>query len=311
MDLCVMIEGQEGVTWPQWQAIAGACEEHGIPALFRSDHYLPLGGDVERGVLDAWGTVCALAGTTSRLRLGTLVSPATLRHPSVLAKLAVTADHVSGGRVELGVGAGWHEQEHAAYGFPFGSTRERMSVFAEQLEIIRGLWGDAVLRFEGRHYRVGPVDARPKPVQEPALPLIVGGSAGPRSAALAARFADEYNTVFATPDEARERRAAVAKAWRDAGRDEESLRFSVMTGCVIGRDRSDVEERSRAVGARQGAPAFEPPPSWITGTPDEASEQLRALAGAGVDRVMLQLLLHEDLEQIEIIGRELAGAVTS
>ena len=308
MELCVMIEGQEDVTWPQWQAIAASCEEHGVPALFRSDHYLPLGGHTEREVLDAWGTVCALAATTTRLRLGTLVSPATFRHPSVLAKLAVTADHVSAGRVELGLGAGWHEQEHAAYGFGFGPVRERMSVFAEQLEIIRGLWGPDAFRFEGRHYRVGPVDARPKPVQQPALPLIVGGAAGPRSAALAARFADEYNTAFATAGEARERRAAVAAAWREAGRDEGSLRFSVMTGCVIGRERSDVEERTRAIGARRDDEAFEPPASWIAGTLDEASEQLRALASSGVDRVMLQLLLHEDVEQIELIGRDLAGA---
>ena len=135
-----MIEGQEGVTWPQWQAIAVACEEHGVSSLFRSDHYLPLDGFEERPVLDAWGTVCALAATTSTLQLGTLVSPATFRHPANLAKLAVTADHISGGRVSLGLGAGWHEREHEAFGFPFGATRERMDVFAEQLEIVRGLW---------------------------------------------------------------------------------------------------------------------------------------------------------------------------
>src|SRR5512132_2411077 len=211
MELCVMIEGQEGVTWPQWQAIATACEEHGVGSLFRSDHYLPLDGHEERPVLDAWGTLCALAATTTTLRLGTLVSPATFRHPANLAKLAVTADQVSGGRVSLGLGAGWHAREHEAFGFPFGSTRERMDVFAEQLEIVRGLWSSGEpLRFEGAHYRVGPVDPQPKP-QVPWL--IVGGSAGPRSAALAARFADEYNTVFATPDECRRRRAAVEQAW--------------------------------------------------------------------------------------------------
>src|SRR3712207_9406287 len=145
-----MIEGQEGVTWEDWQAIARACEEHGVPALFRSDHYLPLDGFHERPVLDAWGTLCALAATTSTLRLGTLVSPATFRHPAVAAKLALTADHVSGGRVALGLGAGWHPREHEAYGFPFPATGERMGVFAEQLEIVRGLWGDGQFHFEGR-----------------------------------------------------------------------------------------------------------------------------------------------------------------
>src|SRR3954464_12127813 len=133
MELCLMIEGQEGVKWPEWVALARACEEHGVPALFRSDHYLGLGGQQsEHGALDAWTTLAALAAVTTTLRLGTLVSPVTFRHPSALAKAVVTADHVSGGRVELGLGAGWHEREHAAYGFPFGDLRTRMGVLEEQ-----------------------------------------------------------------------------------------------------------------------------------------------------------------------------------
>src|SRR3954464_6491662 len=139
MDLCVMIEGQEGVTWPQWLAIADACERHGIPTLFRSDHYLPHGG-LEREVHDAWATVCALAAATERVRLGTLVSPATFRHPSLLAKMAVTADHISGGRIDVGIGAGWNQAEHDAFGFAFGTWSSRMAIYAEQLEIVHGLW---------------------------------------------------------------------------------------------------------------------------------------------------------------------------
>lgn len=302
-----MIEGQEGVTWEQWRAIAAACEEHGIPTLFRSDHYLPLGGHHERGVLDAWATVTALAAVTTTLRLGTLVSPATFRHPSVLAKTAVTADHVSGGRVELGLGAGWHLGEHEAYGFPFAEVRERFDVFAEQLEIVRGLCSDdGPFSFEGRHYRLAGVDARPKPVQRPHLPLIVGGTAKPRSAALAARFADEYNTVFATPEQCRERRAAVARAWEEAGRDPATLRFSVMTGLVVGRDGEQLRRRRERLAAEHGQ---EPAEGWVVGTVDTAVERLRALRDAGVDRVMLQLLLHDELDQIAVIGRELAPAV--
>ena len=269
-----MIEGQEGVSWPQWQAIAAACEEHGVPALFRSDHYLPLQGG-EKEVLDAWATVCGLAATTSTLRLGTLVSPATFRHPAVLAKMAITADHISGGRIELGLGAGWHAGEHEAFGFAFPPTGDRMAELASQLETVRA------------HFTQAPFE--PKPVQRP-LPIIVGGQAKPKSAALAARFADEYNTIFAGPEECRARRSVVERAWRDAGRDPGTLRFSLMTGCVIGPERLE----------RLGLEAV--PPGWVGGTPDELRTQLGELAGAGVDRVMLQLLLHDDLEQIAVIG---------
>jgi alkanesulfonate monooxygenase SsuD/methylene tetrahydromethanopterin reductase-like flavin-dependent oxidoreductase (luciferase family) len=315
MDLCVMIEGQEGVTWEQWRALAAGCEQHGIPALFRSDHYLPLMGQLDRGVLDAWATICALGATTSTLRLGTLVSPATFRHPSLLAKLAATADQISGGRVELGIGAGWSEVEHRAYGFPFADTATRMAVFAEQIEIVRGLHGDATFAFAGDHYRLDGVDARPNPVQRP-MPVIVGGGAGRRSAAIAARHADEYNTPFATADEARSRRAVVADAWREAGRDDAALRFSVMTGCLVGRDEEELLARAgrlaerNATGRSAAAELDAVPESWIAGTPPRAVERLRALADAGVDRVMLQLLLHDEVDQLELIGRGLAPAVS-
>ena len=291
-----MIEGQEGVTWPEWQAIAAACEEHGVGSLFRSDHYLPLEGRHERPVLDAWGTVCALAATTTTLRLGTLVSPATFRHPAILAKLAVTADHVSGGRIDVGLGAGWHAGEHDCYGIPFGSTRERMDEFARQLQTVRNIWG-----------RETPF-ANPKPVQD-RMPLIVGGAGKPRSVALAARFADEYNTPFATPDDVRERRAAVEAAWSEGGRDPATVRFSVMTGAVLGRTPDEVEVRKRSIGERIDVADFEPHPAWVSGTVDEAAAQLRELADAGCDRVMLQLLLHDDLDQVALIGGDLAAAV--
>src|ERR1700759_2402241 len=176
VDLCLMIEGQEGVEWEQWVALAGACEEHGIPALFRSDHYMNLDGQhPERGSLDAWGTLCALAAVTKTLRLGTLVSPATFRPPSNLAKIVATADQVSGGRVELGLGAGWHEREHRAYGFPFPDTRTRVDVLEEQLQIVLGTWTQAPFSFSGSHYPLEGLDAQPKPVQSPRPPLIMGG----------------------------------------------------------------------------------------------------------------------------------------
>ena len=157
MELCLMIEGQEGVSWKQWMALAETCERSGISTLFRSDHYLNLDGrHPERGSLDAWGTICGLAARTETLRLGTMVSPASFRHPSVLAKLVTTADHISEGRVDLGLGAGWHEHEHAAYGFPFHPTRERIDVLEEQLQIVLGTWTQPPFAFRGEHYRSTP-----------------------------------------------------------------------------------------------------------------------------------------------------------
>ncbi len=316
MRVCLMVEGQESVSWDEWVALARACESHGLDGLFRSDHYLSVVGAFERGSLDAWTTLAGLAAVTSTLRLGTLVSPATFRHPSVLAKSVVTVDHISRGRVELGIGAGWHEPEHTRLGFPFPPTRERIDVLAEQLEVIRRSWEDEPFSFEGEHFRLVEADPRPKPVQRPHPPLIVGGSAGPRSVALAARWADEYNTTNATVDDCRARRARVAEACEREGR--EPLPFSLMTGVLIGADRDDLHERARRLAALRGeqlpggdAAAYVRalPDSWIAGTVEEAVEQLGALHDAGVERVMLQHLLHDDLDLIALLGEQVAPAV--
>jgi F420-dependent oxidoreductase-like protein len=310
MQLCLMIEGQEGVSWPQWVALAQACEQHHIPALFRSDHYANLDGQhPDRGALDAWATLNALAAITSTLRLGTMVSPATFRHPSELAKVVVTADHVSGGRVELGLGAGWHEREHEAYGFPFPPTRERMDVLEEQLQVVLGAWTEAPFSFAGGHYTLRDLDAQPRPVQQPHPPLIMGGAAGRRSLALAARCADEYNTPFPTLADVRSRREALLRACEQAGRD--PLPFSIMTGVVVGADEAELGERAARLTERTGLPnvTSEPPTGWIVGTADGAAEQLAALRDAGVSRVLCQHLLHDDLDAVALIGDRLARAV--
>ncbi len=315
MRICLMIEGQEGVAWADWVALARACERLGFDALFRSDHYLSVDGQAARGSLDAWGTVSALSAITERLRFGTLVSPATFRHPSVLAKAAVTADHISGGRVELGIGTGWLEAEHTAYGFPFPPMGERMAILSEQLEIIHRQWTEHTFDFTGKHYRIEGLDARPKPVQRPHPPLIVGGAAGPRSARLAAKWADEYNTIYVTPEEARERRRALDDACHNEDRDPRTLRFSMMNGFLVGADRDDLRARARRLSEWRGETdranadvdryiAGVAEESWIVGTPGDVVARLREYEAAGVEGVMLQHHLFEDFEALELIGRE-------
>ena len=282
-----MLEGQEGISWESWVALARAAEEAGLDGLFRSDHYGSIVRGAPSGALDAWATLAALAAVTERIRLGTLVSPVTFRPASVLAKNVVTVDHVSGGRVELGIGAGWYEWEHEAYGFRFGTVRERLDELERQLAEIHRQWDDES-------------DAWPKPVQRPRPPIVVGGSAKPRTVAAAVRFADEYNTVFPTVEEARDRRRAVDQAAREAGR--EPLRFSLMTGCVVGRDEAEVRDRLAAWRERTGRDNAPP----LAGTVEQVAERLAEYEAVGVERAMLQHFVHDDVDMVALLG-ELAA----
>jgi F420-dependent oxidoreductase-like protein len=308
MEVCLMIEGQEDVTWEDWKAVATACEEHGVGTLFRSDHYLSVDDRRERGSLDAWTTIAALAAVTERLRLGTLVSPATFRHPAVLAKSVVTADHVSGGRVELGIGAGWWEREHEAYGFPLPPVGPRMDALEEQLQLVRCYWEPGPFSFEGKYYSAKDLDALPKPVQQPRPPLILGGKGGPRSLRLAARYADEYNTVMSTAAEIADVRKRLDQACEAEDRDPASLPLSMMTGWLVGADREDLRDRAARLGHWKGegddGDAFLAGlrESTIAGTAPEAVEQLHGLEDAGLTRIMAQHLLHRDLGAIELMG---------
>jgi alkanesulfonate monooxygenase SsuD/methylene tetrahydromethanopterin reductase-like flavin-dependent oxidoreductase (luciferase family) len=302
--LALMIEGQEDVTWEDWVALADACERSGIESLFRSDHYVSVMGEGERGSLDAWGTINALAARTTTLRLGTMVSPSSFRHPSVLAKRATTADHVSGGRIELGMGTGWSEVEHTASGFPFLSMKERMDVLEEQLEIIHdGHFAPGPFSFNGTYYELEGLQARPQCVQQPHMPLIMGGAAGPRAARLAARYADEYNVVMPTPEQLAERKASIDAACEKAGR--EPLPFTVMTTCVIGADEAEYAERAAAFEQLTGgAPNAE---TGVVGTVEQAKARLKEWEDAGVSGVYLQHLLHRDIAMVELIGSAHGG----
>jgi alkanesulfonate monooxygenase SsuD/methylene tetrahydromethanopterin reductase-like flavin-dependent oxidoreductase (luciferase family) len=305
MRVCLMIEGQESVTWDQWQALAKACEESAIEALFRSDHYLSVVGQDDRSSLDAWATLAGLAAITTELRLGTLVSPATFRHPSVLAKNVVTADHIAGGeRIELGMGTGWHEAEHEAYGFPFPPMGERFELLEEQIEIVRRQWEEEKFEFQGEHYQLHG-DALPKPLSPPNL--IVGGRAKPRSLRLAARWADEYNLVMMTREECAEAIPRVIETWATAERPRPVI--SLMTSCIIGSDEVDLLERVHATAAARGEEAVDPEayleaerPNSLVGTVAQIRDQLAELENVGVERVMLQYLTHTDLDGVGYIA---------
>jgi alkanesulfonate monooxygenase SsuD/methylene tetrahydromethanopterin reductase-like flavin-dependent oxidoreductase (luciferase family) len=304
MRVALMIEGQEGVTWQQWCDLADACEAHGVETLFRSDHYISQADEDVNVAHDAWTTIAALAARTATLRFGTLVSPATFRQPALLANAAATADHVSDGRIELGLGGGWMEREHRAFGFPFPETTTRMEMLAEQIEIVHRLWTEPRVDFHGRHYVLEDAPGLPKPVQRPRPRLVVGGSGGRGSVEPALRFADEYNAPFVSPQQAARIRAKVP-----------SLCFSVMTGCVIGASREDALGRARRLYDRRPREAgFD---DWLAavrehslvGSVDDVAARLREYEAAGCERVMLQHLLHADLEPVRLIGRELAPAV--
>jgi alkanesulfonate monooxygenase SsuD/methylene tetrahydromethanopterin reductase-like flavin-dependent oxidoreductase (luciferase family) len=289
MRVALMVEGQEGVSWDQWVALAEACEEHGIEAMFRSDHYLSLAAPRERVATDAWTLLGALAARTTRVRLGTLVSPVTFRHPAVVAKAAATVDHLSNGRVEVGMGAGWNVAEHEAYGLPFPETSERVRMLAEHVERVDGFLRDDLLT-----------------VQPPRPPLIIGGSARSGTTALAARFADEYNTTGVDAPEAATCRKRLDEACERAGRDPATLRFSLMTPFLLDREhaRRFVERFPRTGGADE----------WFDelarrGLAGDLVAGLREFEAAGVERVMLQHVVHEDLDIVSTIGREVAPAV--
>ena len=293
-----MIEGQEGVTWEHWCVLADACVEHGIETLFRSDHYISQGDEDANVAHDAWTTIAALAARTPTLRFGTLVSPVTFRAPALLANAAATADQVSGGRIELGIGMGWMEREHRAFGFPFPETRVRAEMFAEQIEIVHRLWTDERVDFRGRHYVLRDAPTVTKPVQKPHPPIIVGGHGKRGTVEPALRFADEYNAPFVTPEEAAAIRARVP-----------SLRFSIMTGCIIGVTHDDAIERARELyGRRPRDIGFD---DWLAGysergligSVEEVATRLHAYEQAGCELAMLQHLQHTDLEPVRLIAQ--------
>jgi F420-dependent oxidoreductase-like protein len=304
MRLRIFTEPQQGASYDQQLAMAQVAEQEGFDAFFRSDHYLRMGeGDPRPGPTDSWVTLGALARETSTIRLGTLVTSATFRRPGPLAIAVAQVDAMSGGRIELGLGTGWFDAEHTAYGIPFGTFGQRFEHLTEQLEVITGLWSTPegeTFDYDGRHYRLEASPALPKPAQRPHPPIILGGAGPKRTPALAARFADEFNVPFHSLADFTRQIANVRRACEEVGRDPSSLVQSVALCVVCGRDAAEVERRAKATGrtveiARQAGP---------TGTPPEVVEQLRAYADAGAERAYLQLLDIDDLDHVRLLATE-------
>ena len=309
--ICLMVEGQEGVSWNHWLALAEACERLGFEGLFRSDHYFSAAGDGGKGSTDAWTLLAGLAARTERIRLGTLVSPVTFREPAVLAKSAVTVDHISGGRVEIGIGAGWWEEEHTQHGFAFDDVNGRWERFEEQVEIIHGLLTQDRYSFAGKHYRLTDCEFLPKAVQQPRPPIVLGGkTVGPRMQRLVGAFADEFDTVGGTPDEVRIRFERARAGVEAAGRDPDSLTTSLMTWVFVGateREYLDRLERVRSLdpdAADADAYRAEIEADCIVGTPERAAERLQEYEAVGVQRIFLNHALYTDLEMLELVAGE-------
>lgn len=308
MDLRIFTEPQQGATYDDLLTVARATEELGFDAFFRSDHYLSMGGEGLPGPTDAWTTLAGLARETSRIKLGTLVTSATFRHPGVLAIQVAQVDQMSGGRVELGLGAGWFAEEHSAYGIPFPA--KRFGPLTEQLEVITGLWGTPVgerFSYEGEHYTLVNSPALPKPVQtspiDPSragVPVIVGGLGPKKTPALAARFATEFNLSFPALDQIGEKLDGVRAACREIGRDPGSIIMSSALVLVAGKDDAEVDRRAAAI----GRDPLEVRGVGIAGTPTAIVDRLGALAELGVSRIYLQVLDLHDLDHLELVASE-------
>ena len=308
MELRVFTEPQQGYTYGTQLAFAQLAEELGFDAYFRSDHYINFGNPhAPPGPTDSWVTLGALARETNRIRLGTLVTSATFRLPGVLAIQVAQVDEMSGGRVELGIGTGWNDAEHTAYGIPFHSGfGERFEHLVEQLEIITGLWTTPqgeTYSFEGKHYTLKDSPALPKPLQQPRPPIIIGGFGPKRTPRLAAKYADEFNVPFAPVNIVADRIVAVREACEKQGRDPDSIVMSTAQVVCVGKDDEEFLRRAKNTGhnpdnLRKGG---------VAGTPDEARAFLERLAEAGVTRTYLQYLDLSDHDHLRIVAAEFLG----
>ncbi|MFV8317805.1 LLM class F420-dependent oxidoreductase [Mycobacterium sp. 23] len=304
MEFRAFVEPQQGATYADQSAVARAAEDLGFDAFFRSDHFLAMSGDGGPGPTDSWVTLGAIARETTRIRLGTLVTSATFRYPGPLAIAVAQVDEMSGGRVEFGLGSGWFESEHRAYGIPFPSVRERFDRLSEQLAIITGLWttpNGETFDYAGEHYTIADSPGLPKPVQNPHPPIVIGGTGAKRTPALAARYAAEFNVPFATIDVVRTQFERVADAVAATGRAADSIVYSSAFVLCAGRDEAEVSRRAAVIGRDVDEMRSNSP---LVGTPGEIVDKLGPWGELGVRRVYAQLLDMSDLAHLELLASD-------
>ncbi len=311
-DLRVMIEPQEGGAYAEMLGLAQRAEAIGFGGFFRSDHYLPMNVPPESEATDAWATLAGFARETTTIRLGVLVSPMTFRHPSEFAKVVATVDQMSGGRLDVGMGAGWFEKEHVAYGLPFPPPAERMDRLEDSLEICTRLWADGPATYEGKQFSLKNAPGYPKPTQRPHPPIIIGGGGPKRTPRLAAQFGNEYNSFGAKTDVFAERKQRVMDACASQNRDPSSLIYSVMCPTIVGKDDADLRRRSqqRLDFNRQNDDVD----AWIAnmqnggslvGTVQDVATRMKAVAELGCQRFYLQIVPVGDEGMLELIAEEL------
>ena len=308
MELRIFTEPQQGATYDQLVRIAKASEDMGFGAFFRSDHYLSMSGDGLPGPTDAWTSLAGIARETSTIRLGTLMTSATFRHPGVLAIQVAQVDQMSGGRVELGLGAGWFEQEHAAYGIPFPGTGERFDRFEEQLAVITGLWATQEgerFSHRGEHYSLTDSPALPKPAQRPGPPVLIGGTGKRRTPASAARYAAEFNLPFVSEEVTSAQFGRVRRACEDIGRDPDELIYSNALVLCCGATDADVRRRAETI----GQPVEDLRANGLAGSPAEVVDRIGRFSELGAERVYLQTLDVDDLDHLELVAAEVAPQV--
>ena len=309
MELRIFSEPQQGATYDEILALALVTEEGGFGAFFRSDHYLKMGeGSGLPGPTDAWITLAGLARDTSRIRLGTLLTAATFRAPGPLAITVAQVDSMSGGRVELGIGAGWFAEEHAAYGIRFPEVKERFERLEEQLAVITGLWGTAVgdtFDFVGQHYSISNSPALPKPVQAPRPPIIVGGHGRKVTPRLAAQYADEFNVPFSSYEVCESQCKLVAQACEAIGRDPDTMVFSAALVLCCGGDGKEVSRRASSI----GRPVDELTENGLAGLPNQVVERILHFGDLGISRLYLQVLDMNDLDHVRLVAEEVLPLV--